>query len=236
MSVTKRITYLTDRAVHRRDQRTPRASMQMSCWLIAVFLTGSTSVSAEGISIQATFDPAAVATPSNLVVPMYTPIGRKAHIQGVVDLDFKISTAGRVRNLEVRKRLPMGLTDACVKAVQHWQFDPSPVAIESTMRCEFKLLDYDYSETVFIEPEFVSPTHLRIFAWKPYLDVRYVMRVGQKKTKWWKRKQTMITCERESETVLSDMLESNVRLARMPDGRYQVMIDSEQQERTGSNR
>ena len=54
-----------------------------------------------------------------------TPEARKAHVSGIVILEVAINTEGVPTHYLVLKPLPFGLTEAAVKAVRTWRFDPA---------------------------------------------------------------------------------------------------------------
>ncbi len=57
--------------------------------------------------------------------PAYTEPARKAREQGVVILDAVIDKNGIVTEIEVLKELGFGLTEAAVRAVETWRFEPA---------------------------------------------------------------------------------------------------------------
>jgi TonB family protein len=66
--------------------------------------------------------------------PEYPEEARLARVQGVVILETIIDTLGAVTKVKVLKGLPAGLTEAAVKAVSDWRFNPAmlngePVAV-----------------------------------------------------------------------------------------------------------
>lgn len=74
----------------------------------------------------------------------YTPTARKARIQGTVVLRTFISETGDVTEVEVLKRLPMGLSETAVEAVKQWKFRPAtqagkPVAVYWNVTVNFQL-------------------------------------------------------------------------------------------------
>lgn len=58
-------------------------------------------------------------------LPRYPEMARRARIQGTVIVRAVIGADGIVRDVEVIKGLPMGLTDAAVDAVRRWRFAPA---------------------------------------------------------------------------------------------------------------
>jgi protein TonB len=64
----------------------------------------------------------------------YTDAAREAGIEGVVVLDLVVGADGRARDITVVERLPHGLTEAAIAALQTCRFDPGeragvPVAV-----------------------------------------------------------------------------------------------------------
>jgi TonB family protein len=84
--------------------------------------------------------PVAIDTPQ----PVYSELARRARIQGVVQLRTILDETGRVTDVEVVKRLPFGLTEAAVEAVQRWRYRPAtlndkPVAVFLQVTVNFQL-------------------------------------------------------------------------------------------------
>lgn len=78
------------------------------------------------------------------VEPRYTEPARKARIEGTVIVRTTIDTAGLVRDAEVLRGLPMGLTEEAVRAVEQWRFRPTtlngkPVAVLYVVTVNFRL-------------------------------------------------------------------------------------------------
>jgi len=76
--------------------------------------------------------------------PEYTPIARRARIQGVVILEAAIDKLGNVTDARVLKPLPMGLDQAAIDAVMQWKFTPAtlrgqPVAVYYNLTVSFRL-------------------------------------------------------------------------------------------------
>lgn len=87
-----------------------------------------------------------VVAPERLVAPSpsYTETARRARIQGDVVLQAVIDREGRVRDLEVVKGLPFGLTEQALSAVRGWRFRPAtlgsePVVVRYTLQVRFRL-------------------------------------------------------------------------------------------------
>ena len=77
------------------------------------------------------------------VEPVYPPLARQAHIQGVVVLTALIDKEGSIQNLEVVSGHPM-LTPAAIEAVRQWRYKPfllngQPVGVETTVTVTFQL-------------------------------------------------------------------------------------------------
>ena len=78
--------------------------------------------------------------------PQYTEEARKERITGVVIVQAHIDEAGRVRDVKVLKGLPGGLSEAAVKAVRRWRFEPArhkgrPVEVYYNLTINFTLAD-----------------------------------------------------------------------------------------------
>jgi protein TonB len=58
------------------------------------------------------------------VLPVYPPIARAAHVEGVVILEAVIDEEGRVREAKPLKPMPL-LEDAAMDAVRQWRFTPT---------------------------------------------------------------------------------------------------------------
>lgn len=76
--------------------------------------------------------------------PVYPAEARKARVVGVVILRTIIDTAGVVRDVEVARGLPMGLSEAAVDAVKQWRYNPAtldsrPVPVYLTVTVRFSL-------------------------------------------------------------------------------------------------
>jgi TonB family protein len=74
--------------------------------------------------------------------PQYTGLARAFGIQGIVILEAIIDEAGDVRCLRPLKRLPLGLTESAMSAVQDWKFKPAtlngePVKVYYTLTVNF---------------------------------------------------------------------------------------------------
>ncbi len=78
----------------------------------------------------------------HMVQPRFTPTARRAGIQGTVILDAIIDREGRVRDVRVRKGLPLGLDEEALRAVRQWRYEPStldgrPVEVALTVTVRF---------------------------------------------------------------------------------------------------
>ena len=58
------------------------------------------------------------------VVPVYPPLARAAHVEGVVILETVIDASGNVTSARVLRGYPM-LDQAALDAVQQWKFTPA---------------------------------------------------------------------------------------------------------------
>ena len=75
--------------------------------------------------------------------PLYPPIARSAHIQGVVILEAVLDAQGRVESVRVLRSIPL-LDQAAIDAVRHWRFTPAllngePVPVVMTVTVNFEL-------------------------------------------------------------------------------------------------
>jgi TonB family protein len=75
--------------------------------------------------------------------PIYPPIAKAAHIEGVVILEALIGEDGSVRDARVLRSIPM-LDSAAIEAVRQWRFTPTllnglPVPVTMTVTVAFKL-------------------------------------------------------------------------------------------------
>jgi TonB family protein len=78
------------------------------------------------------------------VSPVYPEAARRLGIEGSVVLEVAIDAAGRVREVEVVRGLPYGLSEAAVEAVRRWQYraarGPSgPVSSRKMVRILYSL-------------------------------------------------------------------------------------------------
>jgi protein TonB len=114
----------------------------------------------EGIAIEADVisEPAPPPTPAPIlrvggdvrpptrvanVAPVYPPIARASHIQGIVILEATIGEEGSVRDVRVLRSIPL-LDTAAVDAVRQWRFTPTllngqPVPVVMTVTVGFTL-------------------------------------------------------------------------------------------------
>ena len=60
--------------------------------------------------------------------PRYTETARRAGVQGTVVVEAIIDEHGRVTDVSLLKKLPMGLDQAAVEAVKSWRFKPATLA------------------------------------------------------------------------------------------------------------
>jgi len=75
------------------------------------------------------------------VRPVYPPIAREAGVAGVVVLEVRIGTDGRVEEGHVLRSIPL-LDQAALDAVKQWEFVPTlmngaPVPIMMTVTVNF---------------------------------------------------------------------------------------------------
>jgi protein TonB len=73
--------------------------------------------------------------------PVYPPIAKAAHVQGVVILHAIISKQGTIENLQVVSGPPM-LTTSAMDAVHRWRYKPyllngEPTEVETTINVNF---------------------------------------------------------------------------------------------------
>jgi protein TonB len=73
--------------------------------------------------------------------PVYPPIAKAAHVQGVVILHALISKQGTIENLTVVSGPPM-LTTSALDAVKRWRYKPyllngDPTEVETTINVNF---------------------------------------------------------------------------------------------------
>lgn len=88
----------------------------------------------------------AVSAPVKIQAPLprYTELARRARIQGTVVVRATIDADGTVRDVEVIKGLPMGLTESAIAAVRQWTFEPArlngrPVDVYFDLKVTFGL-------------------------------------------------------------------------------------------------
>ena len=58
------------------------------------------------------------------VTPVYPPIARSAHVEGVVIIEATIDETGNVVRTGVLRSIPL-LDDAAIAAVRQWKFSPT---------------------------------------------------------------------------------------------------------------
>jgi TonB family protein len=76
--------------------------------------------------------------------PQYTEMARRRRLEGVVEVKVIISSVGSVKVVEVLEGLPAGLTEAAVRAVERWRYEPAtvdgaPVAFDHKLTVQFRL-------------------------------------------------------------------------------------------------
>jgi TonB family protein len=79
------------------------------------------------------------------VEPAYSEEARKAKWQGTATLSVEVDASGRVTNVDVIRKLGLGLDEKAVEAVKQWQFSPGvkdgkPVAVQAQVEVSFRLL------------------------------------------------------------------------------------------------
>jgi TonB family protein len=78
------------------------------------------------------------------VEPQYTETARRVRLEGTVIVQAVIDEQGRVVDVKVLKRLPMGLDQAAVDAVSRWRFQPAtlhgrPVKVYYSLTVVFRV-------------------------------------------------------------------------------------------------
>lgn len=76
--------------------------------------------------------------------PQYTEQARRIRLEGVVLLEAVIDEHGLVKDLEVLRPMPLGLTEAAVAAAKQWRFKPAtlgdrPVSVYWRLSVDFRL-------------------------------------------------------------------------------------------------
>lgn len=87
------------------------------------------------------------------VDPVYPPIAKAAHVQGIVVLHAHISKTGTIEDLQVISGAPM-LTPSAIDAVRQWKYKPytvngDPTEVETTININFALAPPDLSCTYY---------------------------------------------------------------------------------------
>ena len=77
------------------------------------------------------------------VNPVYPPAAQQARVTGVVILEARIETDGRIINARVLRSIPL-LDEAALDAVTQWEFTPTvlngnPIPVLMTMTIQFSL-------------------------------------------------------------------------------------------------
>jgi TonB family protein len=89
-------------------------------------------------------------TPPKAIVrpaPQYTAEAKEERIQGVVIVQVWIDSAGEVREINVLKGLPLGLSEAATEAIRQWRFEPAldrdgkPLDVLYNLTFNFRLAD-----------------------------------------------------------------------------------------------
>lgn len=86
-------------------------------------------------------------SPSCIYCPQarYSAEASRAKFQGSVMLEITVDEDGHVRDIRVKRGLPLGLTGQAIEAVQEWRFKPAadpdgnPVAVKTTVEMTFHL-------------------------------------------------------------------------------------------------
>ncbi len=78
------------------------------------------------------------------VNPMYPELARRNKVSGLVVMDVVIDRTGALKDINVTKPLPDGLSEAAVDAVKQWTFAPGtlngkPVDVIFSLTINFKL-------------------------------------------------------------------------------------------------
>jgi len=71
------------------------------------------------------------------VAPQYPPDARQAKLEGVVTLTATIAKDGSVRALRPVRSEPLGLTEAAIKAVSQWRYEPARDAAGNPIESAF---------------------------------------------------------------------------------------------------
>jgi len=77
--------------------------------------------------------------------PAYSVAARIAKHQGTVVLFVVVDSGGRVRTVQVRRSVGLGLDQKAIEAVRQWRFQPGtrdgrPVDVKATIEINFRLL------------------------------------------------------------------------------------------------
>ena len=77
--------------------------------------------------------------------PVYPPLAKAAHVQGVVEFQATIGKDGKIQNLQLLSGPPL-LVQAAMQAVQQWVYEPTllngnPVGVITTIDVNFTLAD-----------------------------------------------------------------------------------------------
>lgn len=142
-----------------------RAVMSRSrvCVLAFVLMSGSAAVYTAGVTpeappleaaVQAVGEPVKTSpTIRSRVNPKYTPDARRARVQGIVEMEIEIDTAGAVAAAKVIKSLDtnFGLDEEALRTVRLWSFRPAtvdgkPVPFTAVVQMEFRLRDEPNTE------------------------------------------------------------------------------------------
>ncbi len=92
-----------------------------------------------------------ITSPYKLPSCEYCPSARysddciKAHLNGYVSMSVTITADGRPENIQVLKRMPLGLTEQAIATLKTWRFNPAtnsdgtPVPAQQTVEMQFHL-------------------------------------------------------------------------------------------------
>jgi len=77
--------------------------------------------------------------------PQYSEEARRAKWQGTVTLSVEVDASGQVTNVNVTRRLGLGLDEKAIEAVKRWKFQPGmqdgkPVTVQAQVDMNFRLL------------------------------------------------------------------------------------------------
>jgi TonB family protein len=90
------------------------------------------------------------------VEPEFSPLARKARIQGTVLLQIVVTERGRASNIEVISPLGFGLDEKAEQAILKWEFIPAekdgmPIPVLATVEVNFRLADMGFNNQGYEE-------------------------------------------------------------------------------------